>query len=239
MNRLGENYDSFSKLEKIFKNENLNILGIYSHLCAADSIENKDIEFTKKQIKDFNECVFYIKNNLQKDINTHILSSYGIINYNEYKFDYVRPGIIMYGVHSVDFFYDKINLKPVLNLKAKITSIRKIKNNETVGYGRMYKTIKPKKIATVSIGYADGYPRILSFKDTKVKVKNKYVNIVGKICMDQLMIDVTNIEKVNVGDIVTLIDNDLISVENISKKADTITHELLSRLGSRLNRTIK
>lgn len=238
MNRLGEKYNDISKIIKIFKNKNLNILGMYSHLSVADSRKQEDIEFTKKQIENFKKCILNLEKKGYNPGTIHIQSSYGIINYNEYEFDYVRAGIIMYGVHNAVPLKNNIDLKPVLKLKARITSIRNIKDKESVGYGRMYKAKKNIKLASVSIGYADGYPRNLSLKNTKVKVKNKYVKIVGRICMDQLMIDVTDIDDLKVGDIVTLIDDNLISIENISKKSDTITHELLSRLGTRLNRIV-
>ena len=120
--------------------------------------------------------------------------------------------------------------------KERVSSVKEISKYETVGYGRKYKALKKEKIATISIGYADGYPRNLSCKNVKVLIKNKYAEIIGKICMDQLIINVSNIKNIKQGDIVTLIGNSRqIKAEVIASKSGTISNELLSRLGKRLN----
>lgn len=169
----------------------------------------------------------------------HIQASYGILNYPNLDCDFVRPGIIMYGIYNEDEPKIKLNLKPVLSLKAKVTDVKEILKGESVSYGRTFIARENKKIATVSIGYADGYPRNLSNKNVKVKVNGEYAEIIGRICMDQLIIDVSNIKAIHQGDIVTLIgEEDEISVERIAHEADTITNELLSRLGDRLGRII-
>lgn len=234
MNRIGEKYNETSKIVEMFESDKLNVLGIYSHLCVSDSNELQDIEFTKKQIENFKRCSDKLEL-LGYKFKTHIQNSYGILNYCDLNFDYVRAGIIMY----TSDLNSKIDTKPVLTLKSRITSIKKIKKDETVGYGRIYKAEIDKIIATVSIGYADGYPRCLSNKNTKVRINNEYASIIGNICMDQMMIDVTNIKNVKIGDVVTLIEDDLISVEELAKSANTITYEILSRLGNRLPRIYK
>lgn len=144
----------------------------------------------------------------------------------------------MYGIYNEDEPKTRLNLKPVLTLKARITSVKEIEKEESVSYGRTFVAKENKKIATVSIGYADGYPRNLSNKNVKVVVNGEYAEIVGRICMDQLIIDVSKIKEIHQGDIVTLMgEQKEISAETIANKADTITNELLSRLGSRLGRT--
>lgn len=240
MNRIGERYDHFDHIEAIFTNPSLDILGTYSHLCVADSDKANDIDFTWLQISHFDTCIQKIKEMGYHPGKIHLQSSYGIVNYPNLNYDYVRPGILMYGVHSSKNIKPKIelDLKPVLSLKARITSIRTIERGETVSYGRIFKADMPRKIASISIGYADGYPRNLFSKGALVLIDRKYVPIVGRICMDQLMIDITNISKVEVGDVVTLIDDDKISALEISDKIETITNELLCGLGSRLNRII-
>ena len=242
MNRIGEKYSNIENIKKIFELNNLNVLGMFTHFSSADSLEKDDIDYSNKQIERF----LYIINEMKKlgynPGKIHMQSSYGILNYNELNFDYVRPGIIMYGVYCTTEHNARIepNLKPVLELKARISCIKELDVNEPISYGRKYITNTNKKIATVTIGYADGYPRNLSGKNTKVLINNKYANIVGRICMDQLMIDITDIENIKVGDIVTLIGSSYeITAEEIAKKADTITDELLSRLGKRLPRIIK
>ena len=239
MNRLGESYKNIDNLIKIYNMKNLNILGTFTHLCVSDSLFEDNIKFTKKQIDNFFKAIDTLKLNNINVKKIHIQASYGIINYNDLECDYVRPGIIMYGVYST--LQDKksckikLNLKPALKLKSKIVSIRNIQKGESVGYGRTFIAKKDMKIATVSIGYADGYPRSLSSKDVYVLVNDKFAKIIGRICMDQMIVDVSNITNIEVGDIVTLLDDiEEISAENISNLSGSISNELLSRLGSRL-----
>lgn len=237
MNRIGESYKNIDRLIDIYQMQNLEILGTYSHLCVSDSLKENDKLFTNKQITNFFETVKRLQNLGYDTGKIHIQASYGILNYPELNCDYVRSGIIMYGVYSDESENTKteINLKPVLSLKSRITSIKEITQGESVSYGRIFKADKTMKIATVGIGYADGYPRNLSGKNAKVLVNENYVNIIGRICMDQLVIDVTNLSKIEDGDIVTLIGEERqIKAEEVAQKAGTITNELLSRLGKRL-----
>ena len=237
MNRIGESYKNIDKLIEIYQMKNLEILGTYSHLCVSDSLKEDDKLFTNKQITNFFETIKTLQNLGYDTGKIHIQASYGILNYPELNCDYVRPGIIMYGVYSYEYenTKTKVNLKPVLSLKARITSIKEITQGESVSYGRIFKADKTMKIATVGIGYADGYPRNLSGKNAKVLVNGNYVNIIGRICMDQLVIDVSNLTKIEDGDIVTLIGEEKqIKAEVVAQNSGTITNELLSRLGKRL-----
>ncbi len=241
MNRLGEKYDHLDKLYKIYENEKLNILGTYSHLCVADSDIKEDIDFTNRQIELFNQTINRIKMKGYDTGKVHLQSSYGIINYTGLDYDYVRVGILMYGVNSSKESYQltHLKLKPVLSLKARITSLKEVDKNESVSYGRTYIAREKRKIAAVSIGYADGIPRNLSNKGLKVKVKDIYCNVVGRICMDQLLIDISDITNIKIGDEVILIgENEKISASMIAMKGGTITNELLSRLSNRLPRIV-
>lgn len=241
MNRLGEKYDHLDKLYKIYENEKLNILGTYSHLCVADSDIKEDIDFTNRQIELFNQTINRIKMKGYDTGKVHLQSSYGIINYTGLDYDYVRVGILMYGVNSSKESYQltHLKLKPVLSLKARITSLKEVDKNESVSYGRTYIAREKRKIAVVSIGYADGIPRNLSNKGLKVKVKDIYCNVVGRICMDQLLIDISDITNIKIGDEVILIgENEKISASMIAMKGGTITNELLSRLSNRLPRIV-
>ena len=239
MNRIGTSYNEIDKITEMYNMKNLKVLGIFSHFCVADRTKKEDIQFTKKQIDNFLNCINQIKERGYSTGKIHIQSSYGILNYPDIECDYVRPGIIMYGNYSSKEDKTKIipNIRPVLSLKARITTIKEIEKGESVSYGRTYIAKGAKKIATVCIGYADGYPRNLSNKNIKVLVNDEYAEIIGRICMDQLVIDVSNINNIKQGDIVTLIGEETeISAEEISNKADTITNELLCRLGDRLER---
>ena len=240
MNRIGERYDNIDKLIKIYENPMLNILGTFSHLCVADSDKKEDIEFTEKQIENFNKCIKQLKENGQDVGKVHLQSSYGAINYNTETYDYVRIGIIMYGVNSDNTSYqkNKLDLKPVLSLKARVTSVKEINKDDSVSYGRTYIADSNRKIASISIGYADGIPRCLSDKNMLVKVNGNYSKVIGRICMDQCVIDVTDVKEIKTGDVVYIIDCDDINLssEKFAMNADTITNEFLSRLGNRLPR---
>lgn len=237
MNRIGESYKNLKAIVKIYSLDNLNITGIYTHLCCADSKTLDDIKFTKDQVKNFFSCVNELKKKVPYVGKTHVQSSYGLLNYPDIKCDFVRIGLIMYGVNESKNHMPELVLKPVLKLKARITSVKYVNSGEFVSYGRTFKALEKMKVATVSIGYADGYPRGLSNKNMKVMVNDKPATVIGKICMDQLVIDATNIMDIKDGDEVTLIGNqDGIRAEDLALKTDTITYEILSRLGSRLAR---
>ena len=175
----------------------------------ADSDKKEDIEFTHKQIDNFMSCITSLKEKGYNVGKTHIQSSYSIVNYNELKFDYVRAGILMYGVNGEINAYQKIkmDIKPLLSLKARITSIKEIEAGDSISYGRTYIASSKQRIATISLGYADGLPRSLSNKDMIVKINNNYRKVLGKICMDQLVIDITDIDDVDVGSVIYIIDS--------------------------------
>ena len=239
MNRIGEDFSNIDKIIEMYKMKNLYVEGIFTHLCVADSNLDDNILFTKGQIQKFYYVIKQIEEVGIDAGKKHIQSSYGLLNYPEIKCDYVRTGIIMYGVYSSkkDYIKTKLDLKPVLSLKARITTIREIKDGASISYGRTFKSNSKMKIASVSIGYADGYPRNLSNKNAEVLVNGQKARIIGRICMDQLIIDISNVEKVEVGDIVELIgEEEEISAENVAEKSGTITNELLSRLGARIKR---
>ena len=236
MNRIGENYQNINNIINMYKNNNICIKGIFTHLCVSDSDKISHKEFTEKQLDNFNYVLNALKeNNINIGI-THALNSYGIFNYQKYKYDYIRCGILMYGINNNNSYLSKnIDLKPILKLKARISSIRTINKNDSVSYGNTFVAKKEMKIASVSIGYADGLPRIVS-NNYFVYVNNKKANIIGTICMDQLMIDITNIN-VNVGDEVIIInDNEHLNI--LANNASTISYEILTNLHARLPRII-
>ncbi len=236
MNRIGINYQNIDFIKKLCLEKKLNILGIYSHLCVSNSNNKNDKKFTKLQIDRFNNVLKELEK-VNIHLKSHLQSSYGLLNYSEYKYEYVRIGILMYGNYNDNLTYHKIKLelKPVLTLKARVTSIIEIQKGETVGYGRCYKAKRKEKIASVSIGYVDGIPKSLENKNIVFLLNKHYAKLVGKICMDQLMINVTDIPNVCEGDIVTLIGKEkYIRAEYLSTKLKTISPELFGRLGKRL-----
>lgn len=239
MHRLGFDMDDVELINDIFDYQNLKIKGFYSHLCACDSNRIDDIKFTQLQIKRFYEFVEKVKMN--HDVGKiHLQSSYGLINYPEINCDYARIGIALYGVNSSEDVYvkNKLDLRPVLSIKAKIAMIHKVPKGDSLGYGRSYVALKDSKIAVVPIGYGDGLPRNLSSND-HVLIRGTKCLVVGRICMDQMLVDVTNLKDVSLKDVVTVIGKDgknEIRVETLARLSQTISNEILSRLSARLPR---
>ncbi len=223
----------------VFSMEYLKITGIYTHLCVADSLVRENILFTKRQIAIFYKVINRLK---QQEIHIpkiHIQSSYGLLNYPELKCNYVRVGISLYGVLSTPNAQTKLqlDLKPVLALKAQIVLIRKVREGDSVGYGRTFVAGKDCRIAIIAIGYADGYPRVLCGKEQYVLINGQPAPIIGRICMDQLAVDITELTDVSVGMIATLIGRDgnrEIAAPTVAENAESITNELLSRIGTRV-----
>ncbi len=241
MSRLGESYANIQKIEKIFQMQNLIVTGCYSHLCAADSQSRQDKEYEDRQADHFFSTVRQIRADGYQIPKVHLLSSYGLLNYASYGGDYVRLGIMLYGVFSnSDKERDRLDLRPVMEWKARVAQVKEIAEGTFVSYGRAYEAAEKMKIAVVTIGYADGLPRSLSGKG-KVLIRGQFAPIVGRICMDQMVVDITKIAGVRAGDIVTVMGKQKdkeISASAIAEEAGTITNELLSRVGSRLPEVI-
>ncbi len=242
MHRLGENSRDFEKIYSICQMKNLSVEGVFTHLCADDTSKKEDVEFTVQQSKNFAEVIEKLGN---KGIHckSHVLSSYGIINYPELGGDYARAGIALYGLlcNRGDLGCDKIDLKPVLSLKARVASVRELKAGEGAGYGLAFVAARDSRICTLAIGYADGLPRNLSGGKGSVLINGVRAPIVGRICMDQTIVDVTDVPDISAGDTAVLIGRlgeKEISAYDMAEQAGTITNEILSRLGPRLERVI-
>ena len=238
MRRYGFDYAKLSVIENVFKCENLKIEATATHFSVADSLEKSDIEFTIKQMNRFDGAVAALKERGCDVGKLHAQSSYAIYNHPEMKYDYVRPGIMLYGVQSIsDETEIRTNLNPLLSVKAVISQVRWIEAGESVSYGRLYTADKPMKLASVAIGYADGIPRQMTGNGGMCIVNGCKVPIVGRICMDSLMIDATNIDDIKTGDTATLIGrdgNEVIHSEDVAAICGTITNDILSRFSKRL-----
>lgn len=240
MHRLGFDADDTKEIVTAFSLENIEITGIFTHLCSADSRAEEDVDFTHKQIGEFYSSLDNLRKGGVRIPKVHIQSSYGLLNYPEIKSDYVRAGIALYGVLSSpnDETKLKLDLRPVLSLKARVVLLRKIRKGETVGYSRAFTASRDSLIAILPIGYADGFPRNLSCGKSIVLICGQKAPIIGKICMDQLAVDVTDISNIKIGSIATLIgkdENDEIAAPTVAESSESITNELLSRMGRRLN----
>lgn len=242
MHRLGFDSDlNIEEILRVFAMEHLCISGIYTHLCVADSLDEEDVCFTRQQIASFYGVLKQLKKEGIRIPKIHIQSSYGLLNYPELKCSYVRAGVALYGVLSTPDAQTELqlDLRPVLSLKAKVILLRFVSQGESVGYGRTFVTDRDSVIAILPIGYADGFPRSLSGRDSYVLINGSWAPIVGRICMDQLAVDVTDIAGVEVGMTATLIGTDgseTIDAPTVALDSGSITNELLSRLGNRLGR---
>lgn len=238
MSRLGfsANDEGIKKIKEICSLPYVCLEGLFTHLACADE---RDRAFTDNQYEKF----MYVANSLEKDGITftykHICNSAGVVEYPEYHLDMVRPGIIIYGLYpDENISRDKLDLIPAMTVKARITRIDEKEENTPVSYGATYKTKKKEKLATVPIGYADGYLRCLS-GTAVMSVNGVIVPVVGRICMDQCMIDVSSVNNINVGDEVIVFGNGgdkQISLEELAAKAGTVPHEILSLTGNRTPR---
>ena len=218
-------------LSKINTYSNIKVDGIYTHLSSADY----DDSYTKKQLSSFDEAVNSTKEILGELKYIHCLASNGILNYPEHSYNLVRPGIILYGYESFDGTKEKINLVPTCKLKSKITYLKEVEKGTSIGYSREYITTNKTKVATIPIGYADGLKRCLS-NIGEVVINKQKAPIIGKICMDGFMADVTNIKNVSIGDDVYIWDNEIITLEEVANKANTINYEFLSTISNRVPR---
>ena len=240
MNRLGMQCtkETINEILEIAKLENLNIEGIYTHFAVADEI---DKTYTRTQVKKFN---FIVKNLEKKGLNIpikHVSNSAAIIDLPEFNFDMVRTGIMLYGLYpSKTVNHNNVKLKEVMCLKAKIAQVKTIESGDGISYGLKHICKRQTKIATLPIGYADGFTRILSGK-ASVLAKGKKVPVLGSICMDQCIIDVTGLD-VTMGDEVVLFggDNkDGISIDSVAKLLDTINYEIVCMVNKRVPRIYK
>ena len=213
------------------KNSNILVEGVYTHFSSADI----DSRFTNKQINLFNEGIKKVKEVFPDIKYIHMAASNGILNYDLGFCNYVRPGIILYGFPSNKSCLEKIKLEPVVSFKSKISFIKKIDVGDSIGYGRSFVSDCPRVVATVSCGYADGVRRELSNKGF-VSIKECKCRILGKICMDSFMVDITNIKDVFVGDDVYIFDNKIVTVDDIALICDTINYEILTGIGQRVKR---
>lgn len=232
MNRTGvlsRYLESF--IDDIVKYPTVYVEGIYTHFSSADV----DYEYTNKQIEVFNKGVELIKSKIDTIQYVHSSSSNGLLNFDVEICNMVRTGIIMYGYPSSNTTLDKINIKPIAMLKSKINYIKVVEKNESIGYNRDYISSDRMLVATIGIGYADGLRRSLSNKGSVV-IRGVKCPIVGKVCMDSFMVDVTSVVNVDVGDDVYIWDNELIKLEDLANIYGTINYEVLSGIGERVPR---
>ena len=226
--------DALKIVKKLSKLKHIEIQGLFTHLSSVE----KDREFTKEQLRRFNKLIKEIENEGMKIPLYHAANSMATMHYKESHFNLVRPGLILYGIYPSLNSKRTLNLKPILSLKSKVVYLKEVEPGRSISYGRTYITDKKAIIATLAIGYADGYTHLLSHK-AKALIKGRCVPVIGKICMDQIMVDVTDINGVKIGDEAVLIgsqDDNKITVEELAKSAGTIPYEIVCWISERVKR---
>ena len=241
MSRIGFaiNNDSLSDIIDLTKLENISIYGFFTHFSVADcdSSDFKNIKLTDKEEKRFNDFIDKIDVNGIKYNDISMSNSAGIITSRGMKFTSVRPGITLYGLLPNKEF-SKFGFKPIMQLKSKIVYIKEIEKGTSVSYGRTFIAKDKMKIATISCGYGDGYPRTASNK-CFVIINDKKCPIVGRVTMDMFMVDVTGVD-CKIEDDVILVgesNNQKITYQDIADITGEFTYELLTRINKRVART--
>jgi alanine racemase len=213
----------------------LKIEGVFSHFSHAESVEG---EYTRQQLESFNRVVEHLRAESIRPSLVHFANSAATITLPAAYFDMVRPGIMLYGVYPSPAMANQITLKPVLAWQTKILQLKKVPSGTSISYGQTFITKRKSIIATLPIGYADGYPRLLSNRG-EVLVGGQRAKVVGRVCMDLTMIDVTDIRNVKQGDEVALLGRQSdaeISADQIAAWANTISYEILTSISARVPR---
>jgi len=231
MHRLGFEATDIKKLSDHLKDNSIfKIQSVFTHLAASDSAEHD--EFTKHQANEFKKAAKLLEKAVAYPFLQHMANTSAIHRHKELQLDMVRLGIGLYGVDSAPAMQQQ--LKNVTTLKTTISQIKKVKAGESVGYSRKGIAAKDSVIATVRIGYADGYPRILSNGIGKMYINGKLVPIIGNVCMDMIMLDITGVD-VKEGDQVIVFGEDL-PVSDVAKWSQTIAYEILTGISQRVKR---
>ncbi len=236
MSRLGVLPSELAKMiELLTQSSALELKGVFTHLAQADETNE---EPTDAQIEKFQQVEQAVQSSSFSVPIYHLANSAALIDGKLEKTNMVRPGLALYGAYPNPRFEKKVQLKPVMSLKTQIVSIKSVPKGTAVSYGATFTTKRPSRIAVIPIGYADGYSRSLSNKG-EVLVAGRRVPVIGRVCMDLTMIDLTDIPASSIGDEVVLIGkqgNDSIRAEELAEKVGTIPYEIFCSLSSRVPR---
>lgn len=237
MNRIGFPVceETISEIEEIYHMNNMNCEGIFMHFATADE---EDKTFSHKQFKSFMELTDKLESRGVSFKIRHCANSAAIIDMPEYKLDMVREGIVLYGLLPSDEVSKELDFKPAMEIKSHVIFVKDLPAGEGVSYGRTYITDRQIKVATIAIGYADGYPRALSSKGY-VLIRGKRAPIIGRVCMDQMMVDVTDIPDTEVEDVVTIVGKDgeeCITVEELAEISGRFNYEFVCDVSERVER---
>lgn len=239
MHRLGEPAGNMDAIRSITTMDGLSVRGIFTQLGRCEGTTSEDIAYTQGQIAAFDAAVAGLRS-VGATPAPHVQCSYGIFNYPGLRYAYARPGLAIYGiVDEARCLHGTPPIQPIFEVKTRIALTKSIRAGESVGYDGAFVAPADMRIAVITSGYADGLPRSLSGGAGRVLIHGRHAPIIGNICMDQAMVDVTHIEEARQGDVVTLIGKDhsaTISVHDMARWAGSIPNEIVSRLGSRMGR---
>lgn len=238
MHRLGIPAEDHEAIARTWMLPNLRFTGTFSHLCVSDSASPEDQAFTQSQLDRFYGAVARMAAAGLNPGVVHIQASYGILNLPPQPCAWARAGIALYGVYSREEDRPTVDpLRPALSLRARVAALRTVPAGEGAGYGLAFRAGEDTQLAVVTVGYADGLPRMLAQAGGEILIRGVRCPMAGRMCMDQLLVDVTGVPQTVPGDVVTLIGRDggaEIRAEEVAARCGTITNELLSRLGARL-----
>ncbi|NLY68032.1 MAG: alanine racemase [Tissierellia bacterium] len=227
--------EAINDIIEISKLANIKVEGIFTHFATADE---KDKRYTNLQYDRFMSVINKLEEKGLSIPIKHVANSAAIIDLPDFNLNMVRAGIMLYGYYpSEEVYKDRVNLIPAMSLKARVSHIKRVPKNTGISYGQIFVTERESKIATIPIGYADGFTRMLSSK-VEVSVKGKKVPVVGRICMDQCMLDVTEIDDLNIGDEVVIFgyEKGSLNADDIANMLGTISYEILCMVSRRVPR---
>lgn len=236
--RAGDDFTAIDEMAAACNLPNLDFTGIFSHFSSSDDITTEGVAYTQKQIEHFDRAVAALE---QKGVHfsvKHLQNSAGVLNYRDCRYDMARVGVILYGLELDTLPGCAIPLKPVMSIRSAISMVKTVRKGDCISYSRRFTADREMRLATVPIGYADGYLRAFAGKGRMI-VHGQYAKIVGSICMDQLMLDVTDIPDVKAGDIATVVGSEgncEITFGELAEIAGTIHYELACLVSRRVPR---
>ncbi|WAM37033.1 alanine racemase [Caldicellulosiruptor acetigenus] len=228
--------ESIQTVLNIAKLPNIELEGIFSHFSSADDPDSD--HFTHEQFMKFENFVKELNKNGVYFKYKHIANSSAAIRFPQYQLDVVRLGLILYGLYPSSSLKEHLSIKPVMSVKARVINVKEVPEGFPISYNRRYITTRKSKIATIPIGYADGFTRVGS-SQRHVLIKGEFAKVVGSICMDQCMVDVTDIEDVKIGDEVVIIGrqgkNEILA-DHLAEQIGTINYEVVCSFSKRIPR---
>jgi alanine racemase len=234
MGRMGvPEHDALTLFRRISGLPNTKVHSVSTHLPVSD----EDAEYTREELRRFGKVVERLRAEFPGDYKAHVLQSAGVLAFADPTFDIVRAGIILYGISPLAQF-QKL-LKPVMSWKTRIGLVRDLPKGRSISYGRTFITPKPMRVATLTAGYADGYPRHLSNREAAVLVRGHRCPLLGRVTMDLIMIDVSQVGEIHAGEEVVLMGrqgDQEIACDELAERAGTITWEITTRIGARVRR---